>query len=211
MPPNPRRFPSQLLLTLDLIGTFVFAVEGALAAINARLDLFGLLVLSFVTALGGGIIRDVLIGAVPPASIRDWRYGMTAILGGFTVFFFYALVRQAPPALILTLDAAGLALFAMAGCEKALDFGIPRFTAVMMGGITGVGGGTLRDLLSGQVPAVLKADVYATAALAGATVLVLGLRAGWNRTLMLILGGTVCFALRMISVYLHWNLPVLQP
>lgn len=139
MPRSPKYKQDLLLLLIDLVGTLVFAVEGALAGIDAGLDVFGLLVLSFVTALGGGTIRDLLIGAVPPNSIRDWRYGVTAFAGGGAVFFFHPLFQRVPPHLMLSLDAAGLALFAVAGAGKALEFGITPLLAIMMGVITGGG------------------------------------------------------------------------
>ncbi len=206
-----RRFarynPDFLLLAVDLAGTYVFAVEGAMAAIRANLDLLGLLVLSFATALGGGVIRDVLIGAVPPNSIRDWRYGTTALAGGGTVFFFYQFFQSVPQPLMITLDAAGLALFAVAGAEKALEFGINPLIAVLMGGVTGVGGGTVRDVLLTQIPGVLRTDVYAAAALAGAAIVVVGIRMKMPRTLAMSLGGVTCFTLRMVAVWQHWNLP----
>jgi uncharacterized membrane protein YeiH len=198
-------------LTIDLLGTFVFAVEGAMAAIQGNLDLLGLMVLAFATALGGGIIRDLLIGAIPPGSIRDWRYPTAAFFGGGIVFCFYQFVSQLPPWVMIVFDAAGLGLFAVAGAAKALDFGINPFIAVLMGGITGVGGGTIRDVLLARIPNVLRADVYATAALAGATVLVVGLRLKINPKLMTILGAVVCFVLRVVSVWRHWNLPKLLP
>lgn len=199
--------PDFLLLVVDLIGTFVFAVEGALAGINAELDVFGLLVLSFVTALGGGTIRDLLIGAIPPNSIRDWRYGATAFSGGIAVFFFQPLFQRVPPHLMVTLDAAGLALFAVAGVGKALEFGITPLIAIMMGAVTGAGGGTVRDVLLAQVPGVLNSDVYAAAALAGATVVVIGIAAKIPRGWAMSLGAAVCFVLRMVAAWRHWNLP----
>jgi uncharacterized membrane protein YeiH len=131
----PIKFHSAtLLLAIDLIGTFVFAVEGASAAAQGHLDILGVLVLAFATALGGGIIRDVLIGSVPPNSIRDWRYPAIAFLGGATVFFLYSLINRVPAPLLTTLDAAGLALFAVAGAGKALDYGIHPLLATLMGG-----------------------------------------------------------------------------
>jgi uncharacterized membrane protein YeiH len=198
---------AKLLLTIDLLGTFVFAVEGAMAAIESNLDLLGLMVLAFSTALAGGIIRDLLIGAVPPGSIRDWRYPAVAFLGGAVVFCLHQFVSQIPAAVIIVFDAAGLGLFAVAGAGKALDFGIHPFIAVLMGGVTGVGGGTLRDVLLARIPSVLRADVYATAALAGAAVLVIGLQLKRNPKLMTILGAGVCFTLRVVSVWRHWSLP----
>jgi uncharacterized membrane protein YeiH len=202
---------ARLLLTIDLLGTFFFAVEGAMAAIEGNLDLLGLMVLAFATTLGGGIIRDLLIGAVPPGSIRDWRYPAGAFLGGGVVFCFYQFVSQVPPWVIIVFDAAGLGLFAVAGAAKALDFGIHPFIAVLMGGVTGVGGGTIRDIFLARIPTVLRADVYATAALAGAAVLVVSLRFKMNAKSATILGSVVCFALRVVSVWRHWNLPRLLP
>jgi uncharacterized membrane protein YeiH len=204
---QPRRFTGHLLFVLDLTGTFVFAIEGALAAMRGDLDFFGLMVLAFITALGGGIIRDLLIGAVPPASLRDWRYGAIALAGGAAVFFFHRFLLVVPTQLIMLLDAGGLALFAVAGAGKALSFKMHPFIAVLMGGITGVGGGTVRDVLLMQVPTVLRADVYATAALAGAAVMVVGMRLNRSPQLMAVLGALVCFTLRVVSVWLHWNLP----
>lgn len=196
-----------MLLGVDLAATLVFAIEGAMVAIASNLDLLGLMVLAFATALGGGIIRDVLIGAVPPRSIRDWRFGIVAFAGGAGAFFFHYLVRQIPSAVIIGFDAAGLALFAVSGAGKALAYEINPFVSVLMGGITGVGGGTVRDVLLAQVPAVLRTDIYAVAALAGSAVMVAGLKLGGPRTLMTVLGAILCFTLRVVSVWQHWNLP----
>jgi uncharacterized membrane protein YeiH len=203
----PKYRQDVVLLTVDLVGTFVFAVEGALAGIRGELDLLGLLVVSFVTALGGGTVRDLLIGAVPPNSIRDWRYGATAFAGGGAVFCFYQSFQHVPQQLLITLDAAGLALFAMAGAGKALEFGINPMIAVLMGVLTGVGGGTIRDVLMTRVPGVLNTDVYASAALVGAAVMVIGLALKAPRTVAMTVGGVCCFVLRMVAVARHWNLP----
>jgi len=206
-----KRDSQTLLLTLDCAGIFIFAVDGAGAAIAGHLDLFGILVLAFITALGGGIIRDVLIGAIPPQSIRDWRYPIAAFIGGAVAFVLYDFVRQVPPSLLITLDAAGLSLFAVAGTKKALDFNIHPFIAILMGGITGVGGGTIRDLLLSQIPIVLRANIYATAALAGSTAMILAIRAKIPVALASLIGAAACFMLRMLSVWQHWNLPKLMP
>lgn len=204
---SSRYNPDFLFLVVDLIGTFVFAVEGALAGINAGLDVFGLMVLAFVTALGGGTIRDLLIGAIPPNSIRDWRYATTAFAGGGAVFFFHEFIQQVPLHLLITLDAAGLALFAVSGAGKALEFGITPLLAIMMGAVTGAGGGTIRDMLLARIPAVLNSDVYATAALAGAAVVVLAIKSKMPRGMAMTAGAAVCFALRMVAVWHGWNLP----
>jgi uncharacterized membrane protein YeiH len=189
------------------MGVFVFGLEGALAAIQADLDFFGVMVLSFAVALGGGLVRDLLIGASPPAAIRNPIYPMTAFLAGAVTFVLVGFVSRPPSTLILDLDAAALALCAVAGASKALDYQIRPLIAVLMGTITGVGGGTIRDLLLARVPAILRVDVYAVAALAGAAVMVAGIRWGFRRTPMMVIGGVVCFALRMVAIWQHWNLP----
>lgn len=197
----------RLVLAVDLAGTVLFALEGALAAIRGQLDFFGVMVLSFATALAGGVIRDLLIGDVPPASLRDWRYAATAFVAGAGVFFFYHFVLQIPNVVIMVLDAAGLGLFAVAGTEKALDFRLHPLIAVLLGTITGVGGGTVRDIFLAQVPIILRADVYATAALAGSTLMILARKVGVPPAWAAFLGGTACFVLRVVSVWRHWNLP----
>jgi uncharacterized membrane protein YeiH len=198
---------SKLLLWADLAGTFLFAVEGALIAVPANLDLLGVMVLAFSTALVGGIIRDVLIGAVPPASLRDWRYATAAFTGGVIVFFLHPFVRSIPAPVIMTLDAVALSLFAVAGTEKALLYKMHPFIAVLLGAVTAVGGGTVRDVLLAQIPNVLRSDIYATAALAGATVMVAATKLRVPPALAAVSGGLVCFLLRVISVWQHWNLP----
>lgn len=196
-----------LLAIVDLTGTFLFAVEGAMAAIHGNLDFLGMVVLAFATAVGGGILRDLLIGSVPPGAIRDWRYGAIALTGAATAFFFHQVVQEIPAIALLTLDAAGLALFSLSGAGKALEYEIHPVMAIVMGGITGVGGGTVRDLLLAEVPTVLRADVYATAALLGAAVLVIGLKLNLPRVAAGVAGGLACFLLRMAAILLHWNLP----
>jgi uncharacterized membrane protein YeiH len=200
----------RLLFALDMAGTFLFALEGALAAIAANLDFFGVMVLSFTTALVGGVIRDLLIGAVPPASLRDWRYAAVAFGSGASVFFLHHYVLEIPVPVIVVLDAAGLGLFAVAGTEKALDFGMHPFIAVLLGTITGVGEGTVRDIFLATVPNVLRADVYATAALAGAVVMVIAREMRMGTTMSATMGGVVCFGLQVVSVWQHWNLPKAQ-
>jgi uncharacterized membrane protein YeiH len=203
-----RRFDWQhpVVVTADLVGTFVFAMEGALAAIGAHLDLFGDMVLAFVTALGGGVVRDVLMGALPPSALRGWTYPATAFSAAALAFLIDPYF-QIPRALLVTLDAFGLSLFAVAGTSKALDAGIHPFSAILLGTATAVGGGTARDVLLAHVPAILRVDVYATAALFGAVVLVLARRLGLSATAAAVLGGLACLTLRLVSVWLHWQLP----
>jgi uncharacterized membrane protein YeiH len=209
-PPTTAR-PGRLLLIADLAGTLLFGIEGAVAAVQGNLDFLGIMVLAFATALVGGILRDLLLGAAPPASLRDWRYPAAALLGGAIVITLYDFVLVIPPHVLILMDAAALALFAVAGTQKALLYNMHPLIAVLLGGLTAVGGGTLRDILLAQVPRVLNADIYATAALFGATILVIARKLRASPTLAAILGGIACFALRMLSVWHHWSLPKVVP
>jgi len=204
----PTRKRDVLLSAVDLAATAVFALEGALAGIVAELDVFGVLVIGIVTATAGGVIRDVLIGDVPPASVRQGRYLGAAVLAGAVAIGFQQLVTHIPSWLLTGLDAAGLALFAVAGTAKALDFGLSAGMAAIMGTVTGVGGGTVRDILLNVVPAVLRNDIYAVAALAGAVVMVVVIRMGAARWVAMTAGAVLAFALRVAAAAGDWNLPV---
>ena len=157
-----------LVVGLDLAGTFLFAAEGANMAIRGHLDLLGVCVIAFVASLWGGMLRDLLVGDTPPAAIRDWRYPAAAFIAAMLVFAAKDLLAATPREPLVVLDAAALAAFAIAGAEKALDRGLNSLSAVVMGGLTAVGGGVGRDVLLNQVPTILRTDFYATAALAGA-------------------------------------------
>jgi uncharacterized membrane protein YeiH len=206
-PAPPRRAADRLVLGCDLAATALFALEGATAGVHAHLDVFGVLVVAFATALGGGIVRDVILGATPPASFAYARYPLTAFVAGFLVFLFAGPVRDIPTDVIVTLDAAGLALFAVSGARKALDYELNWLSAILMGVLTGVGGGVIRDLLLNRVPGVLVIDVYASAALVGAAAMVLASRRGMGAAQAMVVGGVLCFALRMVAYLAHWNLP----
>lgn len=196
-----------LLLLADLIGTFVFALSGATVATRRQLDLFGVLVLSFAASSAGGICRDVLIGATPPAALRDWRYLAVAMSAGLITFFWAPLIeRMKTP--VRMFDAAGLGLFAVAGAQKALDYGLNPVMAALLGMLTGIGGGMLRDVLLAEVPMVLRADLYAIAALGGATVVVAGDAMGLPSAAVMFTGAVFCFVLRMLAVRRGWHLPV---
>ena len=195
-----------LLLTLDLIGTFVFALSGAAAGIKGKLDLFGVGVLAFVSGNAGGVTRDVLIGSVPPAAIDDWRYVAVSLTAAAVTFVWYPSVKRLRP-IVLLFDAAGLGLFAVAGTQKALAFGVNPFVSALLGMLTGIGGGMLRDLLVNEIPVVLRADLYALAALAGAGVVVGGHLLRWPPTATTITGAILCFGLRLIAIRRGWNLP----
>jgi uncharacterized membrane protein YeiH len=196
-----------LILFLDLGGTFAFALSGGMAAVRRKLDIFGVLVLSFAASTFGGITRDLLIGAVPPAALEDWRYLAVSLIAGLICFFWHTLIdRLRNP--VRMLDAMGLALFAVAGTEKALAFGLNPIMAALLGMLTGIGGGVARDVLLAEVPAVLRADLYAIAALAGALTVVIG---QWLHLPVIATagaGGLVCFSLRMMAIRHQWRLPV---
>jgi uncharacterized membrane protein YeiH len=196
-----------LLLVLDLSGTFVFALGGALTALRAaRLDIVGAITLGIVTAIGGGIIRDLLIGAVPPATFSDWRYLAVATAGGLIAFGLGRwLQRLTLP--ITVLDAAGLSLFAVTGASKALDYGLGAGQAVILGAITGVGGGTLRDVLVRRIPAVLHSGLYAIPAIVGAGITVAAVRGGIYGPAAAVVAATVCFLIRMLGVLYNLNAP----
>lgn len=199
-----------LLLVLDLVGTFVFALSGGTTGVKRRLDLFGVLVLSFTAGNVGGITRDVLIGAVPPAAINDWRYLGVSLLAGLITFFWYPLIdRLRSP--VLVFDGAGLALFAVSGTQKALSFGLNPVMAALLGMLTGIGGGMVRDLLVTQIPIVLRTELYAVAALAGASVVVIGHVLHLLPTAVTIAGAALCFGIRLTAIQHSWQLPKAHP
>lgn len=196
-----------LVLVLDLCGTFAFALSGAMAGIRRRLDLFGVLVLAFAASTFGGMARDVLIGSTPPAALEDWRYLAVSVAAGMIAFFWSPLIETLRNP-VRMLDAMGLALFAVAGAEKALAFGLSPVMAALLGMLTGIGGGVARDVLLAEIPTVLRADLYAVAALAGATVVVGGSLLHLPVVITAVAGGLVCFGLRMMAIRRGWSLPV---
>src|SRR5262249_41159126 len=156
-----------LLMAFDLGGTFVFALSGATAGVKQRLDLFGVLVLSFAAGNSGGMARELMIGADPPVAIRNWRYIAVSILAGLITFYWCRIIsRLSSP--VLVFDAAGLALFAVSGASKALAFDVGPVGAMLLGMLTGIGGGIVRDVLVREIPTVLRTELYAVAALLGA-------------------------------------------
>jgi uncharacterized membrane protein YeiH len=195
-----------VLLAFDLMGVFVFALAGATAAVRQRLDLFGVLVLSFATASAGGILRDLLIGSVPPASFQDWRYLAVATLAGLITFVWHPQIELMRNP-VRVFDAAGLALFAVAGTQKALAFHLHPAMAALLGMLTGIGGGVMRDLLLARVPVVFQSDIYALAALAGALVVVVGHWLQWPMGATAVAGAVLCFCLRILSMWFNWHMP----
>ena len=202
----PTGFDPTLILVLNLAGTFAFGLSGGLAAARARLDFFGVIVLAAVVGLAGGITRDLLIG-VPPATFRDWRY--LAVAGGAGVVCFFAL-----PALervergVLVFDALGLGLFCVTGATKSLDLGFGPAQSVILGVITGIGGGILRDVLLREIPTVLRQDLYAVPALLGAGIMVAAQEAGAASPVWPVLAACACVAVRLVALRHDVNIPV---
>jgi uncharacterized membrane protein YeiH len=198
-------FDPMLLLVLNLAGTFAFGLSGGMAGVRERLDLFGVAVLAVVVGLAGGITRDLLIG-VPPETFRDWRYLAVAGAAGFVTFLahpFLSRIRRP----IDVLDAAGLAVFCVTGASTALDHGLAAAPAVILGAITGIGGGILRDILVRQTPVVLREGLYAIPALIGAAIVVGAAHAGVHGPAAPIIGATMCFVIRLAGLTLGLNIP----
>jgi uncharacterized membrane protein YeiH len=201
---------STLLLVLDLTGTFVFALNGALTAIEAaRVDVVGVVTLGVITAIGGGTIRDLLIGAVPPAAFQDWRYLAVAMGGGLVAFGSGQRLGKVT-GIITILDAAGLSMFAVTGATKALSFGLGAMPAVILGAVTAVGGGTIRDVLVRRVPSVLHSEgtLYAIPALVAAGIAVAASSAHVYGLPAALGAVAACFGIRMLAVRYHVTAPV---
>lgn len=192
---------------LDLLGTFVFAISGAVAARQRRLDLFGIIVVTFMVACGGGILRDVSIGAIPPAGLSNWAYLAVSLLAAALTIAAYPQVRRLRHP-VLFFDAIGLGLFAVAGAQKAWIWTDSAETAILLGMVSAVGGGVLRDILLSRVPAILEREIYASAALLGAAMQI-GLTAmDWSSFWTPWVATSACVALRLASLYFGWRLPV---
>jgi len=194
-------------IVLDLAGTFVFALSGGMAAVKHRLDIFGVLVLSFAAANSGGITRDVMIGATPAAALSDWRYVAVSLLAGLLTFYCYPFINRLSGS-VLIFDAAGLALFAVTGATKALAYHLGPVPAALLGMLTGIGGGMARDILITEVPVVLRAELYAVTALAGATVVVVADGLHLSSAAAATVGAALCFGLRFLAIRYRWRLPV---
>jgi uncharacterized membrane protein YeiH len=200
-----------VLLTLDLLGIFVFAIAGGLLAVRKGLDLVGVVVLAMVTALGGGLMRDVLIGDVPPPGLEDWRYLSVPLGAGLVAFFFHPALGRLER-LISQIDAGGLGLFAVAGALKAHEYDLGPLPAAFLGVVTGVGGGVLRDVLVRDVPAILRrGELYAIPALAGASVAVVGAEAGLSAAAIAGPAAAVTIVWRLLTIHRGWTAPMPRP
>jgi uncharacterized membrane protein YeiH len=198
------------LLAADLVGVAVFAASGASAAIAKRLDLFGVAFVGFVAALGGGILRDLVLGAVPPLAFADWRYAVTAVVASIAVFRLHPQLNRLRRTVLL-LDAAGLGLFTATGTLKALAAGVPPVGACLIGMLTAIGGGLARDLLTGEIPVVLQRDIYAIVSLGGAILITIFHRLGLAGPFPLVIAALLMTGLRLLALYRRWSAPVAVP
>lgn len=196
-----------LITVLDLLGVAVFAASGALAAVHAKLDVFGVVVLAAVTSIGGGVVRDVLLGITPPMSLRQWTYLVVPAVVALVVFRWHPAVARLRRGVQLA-DAFGLALFVVTGTSAALGAGAPDVTAGLVGVITGIGGGVLRDVLLREIPTVLRREIYAVAAVLGAIVVVLGDRLGLPPVPVALAGAGLVAVVRVLALWRHWNVPI---
>lgn len=195
-----------LIQALDLVGTFVFAMSGAMLGNRRSMDVFGVLVLAFVTATSGGILRDLLLGSVPPDAIASWHALAISSVAGLLAFWLQGSVVRLNR-LGLVLDAAGLGVFAVTGTYKALEHGLSPPMAALLGMISGIGGGMVRDVLTARVPVVLQSEVYATAALAAALVVIAGHWAGLSPAVVSLPAIGLCLMLRLVAISRGWQLP----
>jgi len=193
------------MTALDLAGTFVFALSGAVAGVRRELDLFGVVVTALAAGTAGGILRDVLLDQSPPLALGDWRYVAACVLAGVVVLLFPRALGRAA-AIVIVLDAAGLALFAVNGTMTALTLSVEPVGAALVGVLTAIGGGIARDLLVGEIPFVLRRDVYAVAALAGAVITVVGYQLSLPLSVVGPFAALVCFVTRVIAWRRGWNL-----
>lgn len=198
--------PSSALIVLDLIGIAAFAITGALVGVRKQLDVYGVAVLAMITGLGGGVLRDVLISAVPPTSVEDWRYLLVPVLAGTLVFYFHPTVGRMEKQ-ILVVDAMGLGLFCVTGAVKASEYGLGFVPAALMGMVTAVGGGMMRDVLAGRVPVIFKEELYATPALAGAAIAVAVHESGANQWFYGLAVG-LCIGWRVLALKRGWKAPL---
>ena len=191
---------------LDLVGTFVFALSGAVAAKQKGLDVFGIFSIAFTVACGGGIIRDLCIGAIPPAGLTNWFYLVMVFAATIISIGFYRIVNILNQPVLL-FDALGLSVFAVSGARKAIAFGHNYEVAILLGTVTAVGGGVIRDILLARIPVILKKEIYASAAMVGAVIVVAGDFLSYSRETVSVIAIAVCFGLRFLGLHFHWNLP----
>jgi uncharacterized membrane protein YeiH len=198
-----------LLYALDLVGTAAFAASGALAGIRRKMDLFGVMVLGLVTAIGGGTLRDLLLGDNPPFCFKNETYLYLAVAVSLLTFALYRHMNSMRQSLLF-FDAIGLGTFVVIGTEKALYFKLGLLGAVIMGVITATAGGITRDVLANQIPLILRKEIYASACLTGSILLVVLVHAGTDRSLALLIAAATVIAVRLLAIRFNWALPRAQ-
>ena len=199
-----------LTFALNLMGTFAFGLSGGILAVRKQMDLFGVLVLSVATGLGGGIMRDIVLGHIPPATLTDWRYLAAAGLAGLLVFLWFSKVVHHGK-FLTTFDAVGLSIFTVTGTTIALNAGLGPAPASLLGMLTGVGGGVLRDVLAAEIPLIFRSEVYAVASILGAVIIIVASQVGFSGIPAETLAALATFTLRMVSVQRGWKIPVAKP
>ena len=199
-----------LVVVLDVVGTFAFALSGGVRAVESRMDPFGVVFLAFVAAVSGGMLRDVLIGATPVAALLTWHYLAISIVAGAGCYFAYGwIVRLSRP--VALFDAIGLGLFCVLGARKALDAGLSPVAASLLGMLTAIGGGIAADVLTARPPMVLRREIYALAALAGAALLAFSDFVGIPDLVAAPLGAALAIGLRLVALSYDWHLPRADP
>ena len=203
----------EFLLILEIIGTVAFAVSGAMTGLSKKMDIFGVVILGLTTAVGGGMIRDLVLGLTPPAMFTNPIYAAVAAVVSVIVFLpavrrwltAYGRVREI---LMLVMDSLGLGVFTVVGIQRAYTATDHRglFLLVFVGVVSGVGGGLLRDVMAGQTPYIFVKHVYASASIIGA-ILCAALWAPLGATMAMILGASVILAIRLLAAHYHWSLP----
>ena len=197
-------------LALNLMGTVAFGLSGGILAVKKQMDLFGVLVLSVATGLGGGITRDLILGHTPPATVTDWRYLTAAALAGILVFVWYNRIAN-HGTFITTFDALGLSIFTVTGTTIALNAGLGPIPAALLGMLTGVGGGVLRDIMAAEVPLIFRSEIYAVSSLAGAVIIIIAIQTGFAAIPAEIIAAATTFTLRMVSFVRGWRIPIAMP
>jgi len=195
---------------MDLTGTFVFAVSGAIAGVNKKLDIYGIFVLAIMTALGGGMIRDTMLGRTPPVAFIDFSYMIAAFAGAMCTWFFFTYMQKAAK-LLRIMDAIGLGIFSVIGAQVSLSLGASWYAAIGMGILTGTGGGMIRDVLSGSVPMVMQKEIYAIASLFGSSLYVLGRSVGIPDSISAIIAALATTGIRLLAILKNWQLPQTPP
>src|SRR2546427_7877224 len=199
-----------LNLTLNLMGTFAFGLSGGILAVKKRMGLLDVLVRRVATGFGGGIVRDLTLGHTPPATLTDWRYLGTAGLAGVLVFVWYNRIAN-HGTFITTFDAVGLSVFTVTGTVIALNAGLGPIPAALLGMLTGVGGGVLRDIMAAEVPLIFRSEIYAVASLLGAIIIIIGTQVGFSGVPAEILAAIATFTLRIVSLRRGWRIPIAMP